>query len=299
MNDAELTDRIAADFPKLKIERAKIVGAGWHHTAIEVNDTIIFRLPRGVHEQPVGSVIYEMAILKHLAGKLPVEIPNPLYIAPNNAYFGYPKLSGKILMDVYPSFSEKDKSQLVEDWVDTAIAIHREVSVDMARKLGIPDFDESDEDEELAKEARQILTFEGLDKAVMDFAKYTIEAASRINMKEHVSFIHNDLQFQNFLVDPKTNRITGLFDWTDICIGPLAREFSLGEWVRDETQLEKAISLYQRKTGIHVDITQAKTLKHLEEVSDLAEHIKTGDTEEAEQSLNRINYLISQTSSAH
>lgn len=292
----EYAQQLQGDFPELRFEQTRIIGQGWHHTAVEVNDSVIFRIPREVHEHPANSVAYEVAILEHLAETLPVTIPTPVYISPDGTYYGYPKLPGEVLMDLYPTFSEEEKDQLVEDWVDTAIAIHRGVSVDMARRLGIPNFDESHDEEEPATEAGLLLTLEGLDKSVIEFARRTREAAVVINMEEHISFLHNDLQFQNFLVDPDTRRITGLFDWTDVCIGPLAREFSLGEWVRDETQLEKAIALYRRKTGIRVDMNQARLLKHLEEVSDLAEHIRTGDTVETERSLCRISYLISQGS---
>jgi len=273
--------QLKTDFPSLDIQKIEIIGQGWHHDAIEVNDSIIFRVPRGIHEQS-DSVGYETAVLKHFQGLLPVEIPNPTFMAPNQAYFGYPKLQGEPLINYYSVFSEQDKARLREDWVNIAGVIHEGLSFDEARRLNVPEFEVSIAD------AEGIFSIDGIDKDVLDFAKQTIETISAIDLNsQNMSFIHNDIQFHNLLIDPQTRRVTGLIDWTDVCVAPIAREFSAWEWLHDE-QLRQVVALYEEKKGIKIDFQQAKIWKYLEELSDFVEHKKTGDQNEAEQSLNHI-----------
>src|SRR5487761_1225234 len=201
--------QLRTDFPELDIQKVEVSGQGWHHVALNVNDSIIFRVPRGVHEQS-ASVGYETAVLKHFQGLLPVEIPNPTFIAPEQAYFGYPKLQGEPLINYYSAFSEQDKARLREDWVNIASVIHRRLSIDEARRLNVPEFEVSISD------AEGIFSLDAVDKDVLDFAKQTVEIISDIDLSsQNMSFIHNDIQFHNLLIDPAAKRITGLIDWTD------------------------------------------------------------------------------------
>ncbi len=285
MNTDKYAQQLQNDFPSLDIQKVKLIGQGWHHDALEVNDSIIFRVPRGIHGQS-DSVGYETAVLKHFQGLLSVEIPNPTFIAPNQAYFGYSKLQGEPLIKFYDSFSDQDKASLREDWVNIASVIHQKLSVDEARRLNVPEFEVSIAD------AQEIFSLKSIDKYVLEFAKQTIETISAIDLNnQNMSFIHNDIQFHNLLIDPQTKRVTGLIDWTDVCVAPIAREFSAWEWLHDN-QLKQVIGLYEQKTSIKVDLQQAKIWKYLEELSDFVEHRKTGDHNEAEQSLDHIKQWI-------
>lgn len=273
--------QLKRDFPSLNIQKIEVIGKGWHHDAVEVNDSIVFRIPRGVHEQS-DSVGYETAVLKHFQGLLPVQIPNPTFIALNEAYFGYPKVPGELLINLYSDFNEQDKARLREDWVNIAVVIHQRLSVNEARRLKVPEFEVSIAD------AQEIFSLSGIDEDVLDFARQIIEFVSAIDLNnQNMSFIHNDIQFHNLLIDPHTKRLTGLIDWTDVCVAPIAREFSAWEWLNDE-QLRQVIGLYEEKTGNTIDIQQAKIWKYLEELSDFVEHVRTGEQSEAEQSLNHI-----------
>ena len=285
MDTNKYTHQLQTDFPDLDIQKVELIGQGWHHDALEVNDSIIFRVPRGIHEQS-DSVGYETAVLKHFQGLLPVEIPNPTFIAPEQAYFGYPKLQGEPLIKFNDDLSEQNKANVREDWVDSAIVIHQSLSVDTARSFGVPEF------EVTISDAQEIFSLGGIDKDVSDFAKQTIETISAIDLSsQHMSFIHNDIQFHNLLIDPVSKRITGLIDWTDVCIAPIAREFSAWEWLHDN-QIQQVVELYEEKTGVKVDVQQARAWKYLEELCDLVEYVKTNDADEARQSLDHIRRWI-------
>lgn len=288
----QCAERLHSDFPALKIEEISLIGRGWDHIALEVNHSIIFRLPHGKYEveNSSQSVSYETAVLKYLQGKLSVEIPDPKYIAPNKAYFGYPKLPGVLCFDLLPMFTPEDKARLLEDWVSIAKSIHQEIPLTKAEELGVPFHNPSDS----IVIAGKIMDMEGVDSEVKEFARRTLEFAHKSPSQISASFIHNDLHLINILADPETKKITGVIDWTACCRGPLEVEFSVCEWNHDES-LGKTADLYEAKTGIKINLPQARMWRHLDEIADFVEHTQHGDTKEAEKSLNHITRWIAES----
>ncbi len=280
--------KLASDFPKLNIESVKLIGVGWHHVALEVNGNIIFRLPRELHVKDLSiTVSYETEILRRLQNKLSVAIPDPQYIAPDKSYFGYPKLKGEILEKAVDGFEDNDRQQLLKDWVDVASTIHTKITVDEARELGVPEFDGFD-----TSMAEKVFNLEGIDQKIVDFARIMIERVKSIDKAEqHWVFIHNDLQFHNLLADPESKRLSGIIDWTDVCVAPVAREFATGELMKGDL-LRQAADLYEKKTGFRIDTAKAIMWRGIEESSDYVEEIEGGETDEAAKTLERIKQLI-------
>jgi aminoglycoside phosphotransferase (APT) family kinase protein len=278
---------LRSDFPDLAIERVEIVAQGWDHVVAEVNGDTIFRLPRGVHnrEKLSRSVHYETAVLRGLRNKLPLAIPEPIYVAEDESYFGYPKLSGVLAVDLLPQFDADDHAQLRADWVELALAIHTGIGADDALSAGVPRFDPA----ELLATADRVHHLPGIDPLTRDFARKTLSAARHLDRsgERHV-LIHNDLHLLNILCDPATKRASGVLDWTDCCVGPLAREFSVWEWSHDDS-LDLMAALYEQASGVRIDVEQARLWKHLEEISDLVEQTESGDLRGAESSARHIH----------
>jgi aminoglycoside phosphotransferase (APT) family kinase protein len=280
--------KLISDFPDLNIESVKVIGTGWHHVAIEVNEGIIFRLPRGIHVKDLSSTIhYETEILRQLKDELPVDIPDPKYISPDKTYFGYPRLMGEILENIISNFTDSDWQQLLEDWVDIASTIHTEISVEEARSLGVPDFDGFD-----TTMAEKVFHLNGIDQEIVSFAQSMIQGVKSLDKDaQNWIFIHNDLQFHNLLADPISKRISGIIDWTDVCIAPIAREFAIGELMQSNL-LPQAVDLYKKKTGIQIDEAQVIMWRAVEGFSDYVEEIEGGESKEAAETLKRIEQLM-------
>jgi aminoglycoside phosphotransferase (APT) family kinase protein len=284
------TARLETDFPDIDIASVEIIGTGWDHTALDVNDSLIFRIPRGVYrpEKLSGSVIRETNVLKHLQGQLPVTIPNPCYIAPADAYFGYPKLAGANLMDLWADFDHRDRDQVREDWVSIAAAIHQGLPQETARKLGAVVFSGS------VRNASKIFDTHGVNEKELAFADRILQAVGALAIQSLcTTFIHNDLQLHNLIADPATRRVTGVIDWTDACIGPVEREFAVWECTHDD-QLERVATHYENETGIKINQGQASMWRHLEQINDFVEQSAAGDVKGADKSLNHIRQWIAE-----
>ena len=94
------------------------------------------------------------------------------------------------------------------------------------------------------------------------------------------------MRFQNILVDPKSKDISGIIDWSDIRVAPIAREFAASDW--EGEALGRVVRLYENEMGVAVDMMQIKMWRHLEDISDYVEYVEEGKTDEAFKVLARI-----------
>jgi aminoglycoside 2''-phosphotransferase len=284
-----LKEKLQTDFPDLIVESVKILGTGWHHDAVEVNDSIVFRIPHHTYGQAITpeKVHNEVKLLKFLKDIVPVEIPDPQYVAADESYFGYPRLNGVLLHDILETFSHDDWEQFKLDWVTIANALHKNVDIETVRSLKVPDFKPPS-----SNDVKRIFDIPNVDRDVIDFAGEILKQLEAYDPdpKSYV-FIHYDMQSRNILANPETKRITGLIDWTDSRVGPLPREFSIHEWMQDNLLREAAL-LYEEKTGVHVDVQQARLWYSIDELSAYVEYIKAEEFDEAAKYLQRIKHLI-------
>jgi aminoglycoside phosphotransferase (APT) family kinase protein len=279
---------LQAAFPHLAVRTVKVLGTGWDHDAVEVNGSIIFRIPHHTYGQNITpeTVHREVELLKFLKDKVPVKIPDPQYVAADNSYFGYPKLDGVLLHDIVGTFTHDDWEQLKIDWVALASALHKNVTIEMARSLQVPDFTPPS-----SASVKRIFAIPQVSQEVVDFAREILKQLEAYDSAPRSSvFIHSDLQSRNLLADPESKRITGLIDWTDARLGPLPREFSIHEWMQ-ENLLREAALLYEEKTGVHVDVKQACMWYSLDELGVYVETVKAGEVDEATKSLQRLKRL--------
>jgi aminoglycoside phosphotransferase (APT) family kinase protein len=283
-------ETLVAEFPNLDVKTVKVLATGWHQDAVEVNGSVIFRIPHHAHGQAITpeAVQHEVKLLKFLTDKVPVKIPDPQYVAADESYFGYTKLEGAILHDILEKFTQNDWERLKADWVAISSALHQNVSLEAARSLKVPDYKPLS-----LNTAKGIFDIPKVEADVLNFARTIIKRYEGYNSapRSYV-FIHSDLHSRNLLADPETKRITGIIDWTDACVGPLPREFSIHDWMQDNL-LNEATHLYEEKTGVHIDANQARMWYSLDELTSYVEQIKAGKADEAAESLRRLKHLIS------
>ncbi|TGM48089.1 aminoglycoside phosphotransferase family protein [Leptospira biflexa] len=258
--------QIQADFPELTIQDLEFIGSGWDHDAVQVNDRLIFRLPKDSGDLELESVHlhYEVKALNYLRGRLPIEIPQPTHVSPSRSYFGYPKLYGVMIAEDQATPIELNRPALLQDWVKVSSQIHSAMPVETARLLGVP------EDRPDFSLAQRFCSLPAVDKAVREYtAKVLADTELFIQKGQSLVFAHNDLRFQNMLLYPEATRIQGLIDWSDMSIAPIEKEFSSSSWSSEE--LVRAIALYPKSIIKVIDLDQVLRWRWLEDVSDFIE----------------------------
>ncbi|MBL4818996.1 MAG: phosphotransferase, partial [Deltaproteobacteria bacterium] len=94
--DLDLAKRlIEIQFPNLKPANLKLLGEGWDNLAYEVNQKFVFRFPR--RQISVDLIRTESEVLPSVAPRLPLPIPNPIYLGQPTKDYPWPFAGYKML----------------------------------------------------------------------------------------------------------------------------------------------------------------------------------------------------------
>lgn len=276
---------LAADFPDLAIRTVEELGEGWDHIAYLVNDDLVFRLPWAIVEgpttdEPEPCAAREIGLLRELAGQLPVEIPEPIFVAPGQRYFGYPYLPGRSLDPRFGAArSGPGFGALV---VEVAVAVEQLVPIDRAEELGLTPDDHRDDlstayaalpDARLTPQMRSVG-----ERALAVLGDQWRAAAARRSVT-----MHADFGLDHFITNDDGD-VYALIDWTDACIAPAENHFRGLMWHAPDL-LTDIIRRYERKTGAPVDrelIFAAGYVNGLGDIGELTEEDPVANADEIE-----------------
>lgn len=219
--------RLEAAFPALKIGTIQRLGAGYHSEAFLVNHAFVFKLPKSGH---AGLALEKEAqVLRHLEGRLPLDIPVIQFYSPGNAAFAYPIIGyrcikGRILTpQLYGAFTLREKEKAAQTIADFLKALHQ-----APVPSGIPGLREDflqklTQDYELI----QALTFHRIPASAQAAVSDYYEAALRDAALQRGSqaLIHYDLSCNHIVLDGRQNTITGIIDFGDTAVADTDWDF--------------------------------------------------------------------------
>jgi aminoglycoside phosphotransferase (APT) family kinase protein len=212
---------IAAQFPFLRSASVELLGVGWDNTVYAVDGTWVFRFPRRAIAVPC--VRREIAVLPHLAPRVPLPIPVPELIgAPSSAYpwpfWGARLLPGRELSEVSPpDHARTALGTAVGEFLaelhraDLVTALKDALPIDPLRR-GDPSLRAPMGRERLDRLARRGLWEP--DPAVTEL--FTEAEVLGPSTAEPV-IAHGDLHIRHLLLDDQ-GRATGVIDWGDVCL---------------------------------------------------------------------------------
>ncbi|HEY9229941.1 MAG TPA: phosphotransferase, partial [Gemmatimonadaceae bacterium] len=257
-----LLSLIKTDFPAIEINQTELASNGWDHDVVIVNDEIVFRFPRD------GETFLdiEVAVLDRLCGKTTLAIPKIEFRGQSALYVGYRKVRGSELTpEVYARLTPNQQAAVARDLATFLHEVHRELSVPTARQLGV----RVDNPHEPLTESLPLLTRLD-DREIIGFLEATFaELEEMLATPGPESFLYNDLHGDNMGFDVAAGRLNGIFDFGDIAIGDLHREF--GPLYRlDKRLLEATVRDFSAMTGISLSLRRIVMIQRLDRISDLA-----------------------------
>ncbi|MBC8171171.1 MAG: phosphotransferase [Anaerolineae bacterium] len=248
MVEAAFVQQIQQAYPELNITSVRLLPHyGQFSEVLVINEALIFRFPRTPHV--AKDMASEVLLLRQLQGRLPLPIPNPVYEAwqPETGeliFMGYPMLPGEPL------------------WRETMSAIQDEVVLDqladqLAGFLRVLHAIPLDSLENLAPVGETPAYWQELYTAFREklypYIRVDAQAAISANFEafladaELQAFVpqlrHGDFGTGNILYDAKTQRISGIIDFSFAGPGDVAQDVgALGGY--GETFLERCFRVY-------------------------------------------------------
>jgi aminoglycoside phosphotransferase (APT) family kinase protein len=275
--EADYRSVIERDFADLPVESVKVLASGWDRVAVLANGEIVFRLPAKIDGEPKQSDVQatqrEVALLRAIKG-LPFSIPEPLFVAKDERYYGYRLLEGRRWEDLASLWSPSDS--LIRSWVIARQSIARSLVVEQAEGLGIPRLP-LDED---AKKAEPIVGAAS-NKAVADGLRTSIEYVRRHAGDEIWQFTHNDLNAVNILLDESGDNIRGVLDFGDAHIAPPSSDYYL--WDKWPPEVMERVHAIAAEEGDAFDVELAKAIHRVYVANDIVDSREL-QNEEAEES---------------
>jgi subfamily B ATP-binding cassette protein MsbA len=220
------TTLIQNRFPELEIHHVTPVPLGTDNTTIEINDELIFRVPRS--PDTIEQLLIEMRLLPALETALSVQVPHFEYVWPGNplACGGYRKIRGVPLSE--KKITPELLASLVPDLTTFFNQLHS-FSPERAMELGVLGGD--------PQWWRQLYQqrYQPIRECVFPLLPPEIRQRARqlwerfLTDDENFLFepvlLHCDVRKEHIIYDDIKQRVAGVIDWGDVIIGDPARDF--------------------------------------------------------------------------
>jgi aminoglycoside 2''-phosphotransferase len=217
--------------PDLEIHTARFNLDGQYNRVIILNDSLVFRFAKVL--EAVKTLRFEIAVQKHLHGRLPLRIPEPRYIhidagLPDQVFVGYPLIPGAPLW--------QDKLSAIADQT-----VRERLAIQLAEFLkelhnaplpeqvinSLPRYETWEQWAEMFRQIKEKLyPYMRADARRMVSAHFERYLDHPEELEHENRLRHGDFGSGNILFDPETFSITGIIDFGGVCIGDPAVDFA-------------------------------------------------------------------------
>jgi len=222
MHVQEALRAVTATYPDLAIDSVE-PGGGQNSDVLLINGAFVFRFPR--YEHLLERMHVEVAILSALQGRLPLPVPQPLFVhldAPaGEAFLGYRSLPGEPLdRAALRAVAERQTAERLAGQLGGFLQALHGVSYREAIDVDLPEEETRAGTVDLyARLCEKVLPLMGpgtRDRAAAHFESYLGEPA---NFAFAPVLRHGDFGTTNILFDPRAGQVTGIIDFTSAAAG--------------------------------------------------------------------------------
>jgi hypothetical protein len=240
---------IKRDYPDFSIRSIKSLKSGWDNFVIEINRSYIFRFPKSKNFK----LDKEIKVLKRLNGKITLEIPLYEFVGKETLYVGYKKIIGQPLSrNIVEKLRAKDKNILARDIARFFYEFHLALPINMSRKFGIKKDGQYWRPLVIKKKVIGRLKNRGLS----DFIEFVLDRYLDLNKNNpNLVIAYNDLHGSNMAFDSKKCRLNGIFDFSDVAVEDVNREFC-SLFSLDQKLAYSVIRQYEKLSGRLININR-------------------------------------------
>jgi aminoglycoside 2''-phosphotransferase len=226
----QYTQIIKRNYPELEVISARFNQDGQYNDVVIINDSQVFRFARV--PEAVKTLRQEVAVQKSLQGRLPLRIPEPVYVQVENenlgeAFMGYPMISGEPLWrERFQSIASQDvRKRMAIQLAEFLRKLHQfnvaEIPTPLRR------YETRDEWVDLYSRIQNHLFPHIREDARRDVKQHFNHYLSQPDRYRFTSCLrHGDFGTGNIIYDPESLWITGIVDFGGIGLGDPAVDFA-------------------------------------------------------------------------
>lgn len=253
--DAARAARVLTGYPDLAGEDLRLLGVGWDNTVWLVDGRWTLRLPRRAAAVPLQE--RELAVLRTLAGRLPLPVPEPMYVAGPSDVFPWPSWVGPVVPGVelaHAGLVDADRDALGDRVGGFLAALHELHAPD-----GLPHDPNRRADMAVRVPWAQGTVARAVELGLLadvpdGFAALAGEALDLAPSAERV-LCHGDLHLRHVLVAPAGDAsrtsgtasgwgASGVIDWGDACVADPALDLSFAFAALVGSARERCLAAY-------------------------------------------------------
>jgi len=275
---------IKSDYPDFSIKSVKTLKGGWDNFVIEINKTYIFRFPKRkdfVFDK-------EIKILKAINGRITLDVPVYEFIGRKVPYVGYKKIIGQPLsFNTLKSLGVKNRHILARDIANFFYEFHFALPVSRAGRFGLKKDINSWRPLVIKKKIIGRLK----NKELSDFIEVILNKYSDSKKQDfNLVVAYNDLSGDNMAFNRKSGRIKGIFDFSDVAIEDVNREFC-SLFSLDKAFTMDVIKRYEKRSGRIIDRERVFINAVISEASVLGVFIDKPDSKDYKRAFNSLRRL--------
>ncbi|HEY5070537.1 MAG TPA: aminoglycoside phosphotransferase family protein [Caulobacteraceae bacterium] len=233
---AGLLARIRSEFPRLAFKDAALIDDGADHRVALLDDRWLFRFPRArPGEDRLSLFRAELALLARLEGVSAIPVPRYRFISKAREFGGYRKIEGTPMRPgVFAGLRPEVRASIVEAVANLLRLIHALPVSTIAQSGGAIAREWTGEDwrRRWIRERRAVVA-KVVDAALLERMDRFYDQLAAAKPPPRELLIHGDVTDDHLLLAAGGERLAGLIDFGDACVGDpaydLAYFFAYGE----------------------------------------------------------------------
>jgi len=266
---------VSAEGRSLDLAGARLHDEGYENLVLRTADGWILRFPR--RQEP--DFAREVAVLRLLAGRLPVPVPEVAWTGERRRLMAYRALDGAAFDPAaYAAADHRRRNRLAASLARFLAVMHTALSAEEIAEVGVPAVD---------NDAQLALVTDRLDQVpaelrarAEDIVEHFREAWLEPPRPARQVLLHNDFHLLNAVLTDGVGELTGVWDFSCVQVGPPSLDLRYFARIPEQAPPQLRRDLMQRvadqyaRTGITLDVDGARAAMAVE---DLVDAIDSGD----------------------
>jgi aminoglycoside 2''-phosphotransferase len=220
---AGLVGRIRTEVPELRFADAVLNDLGEDHAVVVLDDLWVFRFPRTAAAAACG--VTERRLLAALNPVSPVATPRHEHVSQAGDFAGYRLIAGVELTEAVFAALSRGNQEAVLDEIGRFLGVLHALPPELVTRPGSTPIEDAAWFAERYGERRQRLA-EALGPALLAAVDRFYQAFPAAVATNRAAVIHRDFSEDHVLLNPHSQRLAGVIDFTDAALGDPAFDFA-------------------------------------------------------------------------